>query len=327
MTKKIKNRIITFIFAVLLLILSIIIPTNYAVLMPGSMNKVSTNIEIENVENVDNFYTTSVLYLSRVSPLTKMALELNKAYDVYEMSAYEKSITSSDDYLMGQISKKYSYHSSLINAYQEASKVDPSILINYQINSLILYYRPSRMNDLKIGDEVIKIEDQEITKDNYLELINQSKKDNLNLTIKRDDKLIEHTVKYDFDKDKYYISFYPNIIIISSTPKFQLPGLDSTVGGPSGGLMQSINIYASLLKLNFGGLKIGGTGTINFEGAVGKIGGAPQKIHTANRYKMDIFFIANSNDIEVVNIKKNFEYYPVKTFAEAIEILRTKIKD
>lgn len=41
--------------------------------------------------------------------------------------------------------------------------------------------------------------------------------------------------------------------------------------------MQSLNIYVSLLKLNFGDLKIAGTGTINLDGSVGAIGGAVQK--------------------------------------------------
>ena len=72
-------------------------------------------------------------------------------------------------------------------------------------------------------------------------------------------------------------------------------------------------------------MKIAGTGTINLAGEVGEIGGAAQKIHTANRAKVDMYFIALGNHKEVKNIEKNFQYYPVKNFQEAVEILQEKI--
>ena len=87
------------------------------------------------------------------------------------MTPYESSLSSIDDYKMGQISKKYSYYSSIINAYKEASKVDSSITINYEVDGLLLYYRPSRMIDLQIGDHIIKIDGVEVNEDNYKEVL------------------------------------------------------------------------------------------------------------------------------------------------------------
>ena len=324
MSDKLRKILITFSFSFVLLFISLTIPTNFASVMPGTMSEVSSNIKIDGVENAKNIYTTSVYYQTRMVPLIRMILEADNKNDIYPMTPYESSLSSIDDYKMGQISKKYSYYSSIINAYKEASKVDSSITINYEVDGLLLYYRPSRMIDLQIGDHIIKIDGVEVNEDNYKEVIRESRKDNLPITIKREDQIIEYVVKYTKD-DPTYISFYPNIVVSSSNPSFELPGLDSTTGGPSGGLMQTINIYVSLLNLNLGDLKIGGTGTLNLDGNVEKIGGAVQKIHTANAYKMDVFFIALSNHSEVVELKKDFDYYPVENLAEAIQILNTKI--
>ncbi len=318
-----KHRLIPFVFALFFLIIALVVPTNFSVLMPGKISKVESNIQIEDVDNLDNFYTTSVYYLTRVNAVTRMILELDHRNNVSPMSSYESSLSNTDDFLMGQVSKKYSYHSSLINAYREASKMNPDVTLEYKIDSLLLYYRPSKMSSLKIGDVVTKLNDQIITTENFQEVINNSRTPSVKMTILRDNQEIDFS--YTYEKGDYYLSFYPNIEIISSTPSFSLPGLNSTTGGPSGGLMQTINIYVSLLKLNFGDLKIAGTGTINLEGSVGKIGGAVQKIHTVNKAGVDIFIIAFDNHYEVVNIDKNFEYFPVKTFQEAVVILNEYI--
>lgn len=317
--KKGLKKLIPFSFAFFLLLIAIIVPTEYSVTSPGELTAVESSIKIDGVENSTNFYTTSVYYSTRASALFRMVMELDNRNEVERMTTYEKSISLNDDYLMGQLSKRYSYYSSLVNAYSEASKIDSTISIDYEIDSLLLYYRPSKLSSLNIGDEIISIDGQLITKNNYLDVIQEARKPQIELTIKRDEKLFNQTVIY--QKGDYYLGFFPNIKIISSTPTFTLPGLNTLTGGPSGGLMQTLNIYASLLKLNFDNLKIAGTGTLNLEGTVGAIGGAVQKIHTANKRKADIFFMAYDNHNEVISIDKKFKYYPVKTFAEAVAIL------
>jgi PDZ domain-containing protein len=320
---KVKKILISLSFAIFYLLLAIAVPTNFEVVMPGVITKVESDIVIEGVENSSNFYTTAVLYAPRITPIMRIILELNDQNEVDEMAKFSKSISNMDEFRMGQVSKKYSYHTSIINAYKEASKVDNSISINYEINSLVLYYRPTKVKNLRIGDIITKVNGEPITEENYQEMIENTRKKEISLTIKRNEN--EFTYNHTFEKGDYYFIFYPNIEITSSTPKFSLPGLDSNTGGPSGGLIQSLNIYVSLLNLNFGKLKIAGTGTINLAGEVGEIGGAAQKIHTANRAKVDMYFIALGNHKEVKNIEKNFQYYPVKNFQEAVEILQEKI--
>jgi PDZ domain-containing protein len=320
MKEKDRKLLVTIMFAVIYIIIAFFVPTNFSVTIPGEINKVEDNIKIEGVENSSNFYTISVYYMTRITPITRMVLELSSKNDVETMSKYSKSISNLDEFETGQVSKKYSYYSSLINAYQEAGKIDNSIVIDYEINSLVLYYRPSQLKELEIGDIITKINGQEMNKDNYREVLLNAIDDEVIFEVKRGEKQFTY-----IHKGEHALSFLPNINIISKSPSFNLPGEDSNTGGPSGGLMQALNIYASLLNLNFGNLKIAGTGTLNLEGKVGAIGGAAQKIHTANSAQIDIFFMALENDKEVRKIEKKFEYYTVETFAEAITILMTKI--
>lgn len=52
-----------------------------------------------------------------------------------------------------------------------------------------------------------------------------------------------------------------------------------------------------------------------------------KKIHTANKAKVDVFFMALLNhNRKVIDIEKSFEYYPVSTFAEAVEILQNHLE-
>ncbi len=62
-------------------------------------------------------------------------------------------------------------------------------------------------------------------------------------------------------------------------------------GGPSGGLMFSLQIYQQISGKDLQrGRKIAGTGTINSDGTVGEIGGIDKKVIAAHRAGATIFF-------------------------------------
>lgn len=63
------------------------------------------------------------------------------------------------------------------------------------------------------------------------------------------------------------------------------------IGGPSAGLMFSLEIYNQLVPEDITkGYRIAGTGTIETDGTVGPIGGIQHKIIAADREKADFFF-------------------------------------
>ncbi|EUJ32059.1 putative protease [Listeria floridensis FSL S10-1187] len=119
------------------------------------------------------------------------------------------------------------------------------------------------------------------------------------------------------------------------------------IGGPSAGLMFSLEIYSRFLETDLtNGVKIAGTGTISASGEVGRIGGIDQKVVAADKSGAKIFFAPNdtvtaemkkadsktkSNYEEAKETAKaidtNMKIVPVKTFQEAVsylEKLKTK---
>lgn len=64
------------------------------------------------------------------------------------------------------------------------------------------------------------------------------------------------------------------------------------IGGPSAGLMFSLEIYNQLTSEDLTkGYQIAGTGTIDEKGAVGPIGGIEQKIVAADKAGAEIFLL------------------------------------
>jgi PDZ domain-containing protein len=102
------------------------------------------------------------------------------------------------------------------------------------------------------------------------------------------------------------------------------------IGGPSAGLMMALEIYEQLLPSDLTkGYDICGTGTIDFDGRVGPIGGIKQKVVAADKAGAEIFF-APASDHEAKDamaaakdIGSKMKIVPVKTFDDALKYLQT----
>ncbi|MCL7746353.1 SepM family pheromone-processing serine protease [Halalkalibacter alkaliphilus] len=108
----------------------------------------------------------------------------------------------------------------------------------------------------------------------------------------------------------------------------------SQIGGPSAGLMFSLEIYNQLVEGDITkGYNVAGTGTINEEGIVGRIGGAGQKVVAADKAGADYFFApneggaSNSNFAEAKeaaeDIGTDMQIIAVDTFDEALSFLQS----
>ena len=99
------------------------------------------------------------------------------------------------------------------------------------------------------------------------------------------------------------------------------------VGGPSAGLMFTLNILDQINKEDLRkGRKIAGTGTIDQEGKVGDIGGAGLKVVAAAKEGAEIFFVPNNPvdpRVKKVDPKAITNY---KEALEAAKQLKTKMK-
>ncbi|WP_245575502.1 SepM family pheromone-processing serine protease [Alkalicoccus chagannorensis] len=104
------------------------------------------------------------------------------------------------------------------------------------------------------------------------------------------------------------------------------------IGGPSAGLMFALEIYNQLTEEDItGGYRVAGTGSIDDNGQVGRIGGVKQKVYAADDDNIDVFFVpveegeADSNyEIAVETAERigtDMQVEAVGTFQEALDIL------
>lgn len=142
-------------------------------------------------------------------------------------------------------------------------------------------------------------------------------RDNIEMSIKTI--LIEHV---DYEDE-------PMVGFLASTPnqRFAFPfNVDiktGNVGGPSAGLMMTLNVYNTLTEADItNGKKIAGTGTIEIDGSVRPVGGVKQKVIAAKRANSSLILVPQSNYDEVkVYIDENTDIIAINSFEEALNVI------
>lgn len=210
-------------------------------------------------------------------------------------------------------------------AYQKAGKefsvVDAS---NY-----VIYLDAYSKTDLKIGDDIQKVDGKIITSLSDLQAIVQERKvgDVLTFEVVRDGKTITCTGEIIQQEDSQLLGIALQTSYVYETdPEIELHFSDNEAG-PSGGLMLTLSIYDQLVPEDITkGRKIAGTGTIDSEGKAGAIGGVKYKLAGAVKDKADIFIVPNGENYEEaikLQQEKNYdiEIIGVDSFEDALEKL------
>ena len=217
------------------------------------------------------------------------------------------------------------------------SSIDSAILVAYQASNKQIKIKSKKNlvlavtnnNKLKIGDEILKVDNKEIDDINEIKKIINAKNigDYIKITIKRNKEIKDINVKIKNSKGKKIIG-----VIITTDydyeidPKIKIK-FKKSESGSSGGLMLALSIYNKINQEDIiRGRKIAGTGTIDAFGEVGEIDGIKYKIMGANKNKVDVVLVPKENYQEAIKIKKKYNYkmkiIKVKTFNDAINYLK-----
>jgi Lon-like protease len=161
---------------------------------------------------------------------------------------------------------------------------------------------------LRSGDRITKVDGQEFpSSENFIEYVGKKEAgDKVELTINREDKTKTVKVSVEpFKDDPKKIGLGISLVDdkeISVNPKVTVK--TDEIGGPSAGLMFSLEIYDQLMEEDYTkGYKIAGTGTIDSKGSVGPIGGIDQKVVAADKAGAEIFFAPNEKGGKGSNYK------------------------
>lgn len=300
-------------------------PLPYYIEAPGG------TIDITNRIDIDGGYISkgslNLLYVTeyRGNVMTYLMGLVLPSFDIEKQEERQISNESAQDiYIRNRVMLENSIDNATILAYRYANK---TVNITGYNNVILANYND---NDLKIGDNIISIDDVKVS--NLIDIKNELDKKEANQTITisvmRDNK--EHSFKIKLDDEKKLG------IIVQTDYEYELdPEINikfkTSESGSSGGLMLALSIYNAITSEDIThGFKVAGTGTIDIEGNVGEIGGIKYKIMGAVRNKMDLVFVPTANYDEAIKVKKEHNYdidiIKVNTFEEALNYLNNLSK-
>lgn len=190
---------------------------------------------------------------------------------------------------------------------------------------------------MKMGDRIVGIDGKEINKSKDLIKFVEDKKagDTIKLEIVRGEKNITKEIKLEaFEKLDNKIGIGIQLVTdrgVEVDPDVTFSS--GNIGGPSAGLMFSLEIYDQLTKQDLtSGYEICGTGEVDYEGNVQRIGGIDKKVIAADDEGCNIFFAPNENGAEGSNyevakktaeeIGTDMKIVPVDTFDDALSYLQ-----
>lgn len=242
---------------------------------------------------------------------------------------YDETESESDILFRNNLLLNNSLNNAIYVAYNKAGKT-----IEIKSEKVYVYYITDKAEtDLKIGDEIIEVDGKKIDSVETLQNIVKDFKvnDTINIKVKRDGKTSDKTAKIYKEKNKLLVGIS---LMKDYNYKFD-PRVEftfkSSEGGPSGGLVLSLEIYNQLVKEDITkGKKIVGTGTIDIDGNVGEIDGIKHKLSGAVKNDADIFIAPSGDNYkEAVKEKKKNNYkikiIEAKTFDQVIDEL-SKLK-
>ena len=311
----------TFIF----ILLTIKLP--YYIETPGGLidtkEKVQTNEEFKLSGSLNMAYVSEI----HATIPTYIYSKINKDWNAER----EEKITAGNEKMeeleyRNKMLLKESYNTAKLVAYNHSNT-------NYKItnNKIYVTYIDDKANtNLKIKDQILKVDEKKVIDKNYLQTYIASKNinDEITFTVKRKNKILKRkAVLIDVNNSPKVGLLIAEDFKIKSNKKIKFKFKDSE-SGPSGGLMLTLTIYSYINKIDLTkGQIVAGTGTINPDGTVGEISGVKYKLIGAVNKKAKIFIVPKGKNYEEAKkVKKdknyNIELIPVESFEETLKYLK-----
>ena len=328
--KKLIKEYYKVIIVYVLILAFFLVEFPYYISAPGGL--INTDDKIETTENFKMSGSLNMAYVSEIHatiPTLVISL-LNKDWDVEkEEEVKNDNETIEEKDYRNKMLLEESNDTALLVAYKHSD-------IDYKVTNnkvYITYVDKLADTNLKIGDQILKVDDTEITDKNSLFEYIASKEigDKITMEVKNingDDKKREATLINVLDEPKVG-AVVTETFDVKSDEKVNFNFKDRE-SGSSGGLMLTLTIYSHLNEIDLtDGKTIVGTGTIDINGNVGEISGIKYKLIGAVNKGTDVFLVPvgeNYEDAKKLKEERNYdiELVPVATFEEALKYLENQ---
>lgn len=334
-----KNRKLAFfaIFVVFAIILSSYQLDAY-ITRPGGAYELGPLVEVVGGDE-DDEGTLSLMTISlmKATPVLYAYAKFQDGYKVMSADQIRSPHESDQEYNVRQLKMMVD---SQVNALQVAFEVaeKPYEVKNNGVYVMTILKGGAADGILEPGDRVISVDANKFnTQEEFIDyLSSQDEGQQVELIYVREGRKITDKVKLsplptNPEQIGIGIAFVENKEIITD-PKVTIDSEE--IGGPSAGLMFTLEILNRLLDEDITkGYNIAGTGTMESDGTVGRIGGIDQKVIAADNQGIEIFFAPNDategakqSNYELAKktaakIGTDMKVVPVKNIEEAMSYL------
>lgn len=262
---------------------------------PGDAYELSPLVEVVGKDD-DDEGTLSLMTITmfNATPALYIMAKFQEGYKVLDPEQVRSPHESDEEYNVRQLKLM---SDSQVNALQVAFE---QAELPYEVSSngvfiLNVLDDGAAAGLLSPGDRLLEIDGKTYgSMEEFLEYLSTKEVgDIVDLVIERDERRINQSITLaplptELERAGIGISFVEDKEI-ETTPEVTIDS--DAIGGPSAGLMFTLEILNQLLDEDITqGYDIAGTGTIESDGTIGRIGGIDQKIIAADRAGIDIFF-------------------------------------
>lgn len=326
---KIRNFILDewkFLLVLICLIFITMYPVDCYVITGGGTISATDRVKVAGAKKKKGSFNLAYVSELKGTIYTYILSYIIPSYEREDISGYKYENEDSDviDF-RNDLLLKVANNNAIYVAYNAAHKK----IVSKNKNLYVYHVMKEADTDLEVGDKIVevdghKIDDYEDLK-KYLETLHNN--DVVSIKIVKNDKTKTKTAKL-YEKDEI---LYMGVSLLTDEDYDLSPKLDlkfkKSEGGPSGGLMMSLEIYSQLVNKDItNGKTIVGTGTIDRKGTVGEIDGIKYKLKGAVKVDADIFIAPTGNNYkEALKEKKKNKYkiriIEAKTFEQVISEL------
>lgn len=308
-------------------------PLPYYITYPGEATTIENFMTVEGGTKEEGELMMVTISQRRATPLWLIGSWFTPFTEASPSSRYLYEGEGEDDYeRRQQLLMSSSQQAAIQYAYALAEEEVTVTFAGMYVSAPIAGSLAS--NVMKPGDVITALDGQSfVSRLDFIDRVSTfSAGDEVTITLERDgrERVVKTLVQpLDRSGSRVGIGIYEPLPVqeVRTEPDvvFEL----TNVGGPSAGLMFTLEIYDQLTPGDLaGGKMIAGTGTVDEEGNVGPIGGAWQKIVAADRSGASVFFVpAGSNYEEAMEsldrLESDLAIVPVETVEDAIDYLET----
>ncbi|GAB2023310.1 SepM family pheromone-processing serine protease [Pseudolactococcus yaeyamensis] len=329
-----------------LVLIGMLLPLPYYVEMPGTTEDVGTMVKLKQTplspkseKGSLNLTTVSMMRATGASLLYAAVTDFTDVYSKADMMGEQ---SDADYNRMNAFYMESAQNAAVYEAFKLAGK--PFELEYKGVYVLDVMAKSTFKDILHIADTVMGVNGQNFKSSEELVDYIKSQKIGAKISVQYTDEAGEaksadgQTIKISDGKAGIGIALVDHTTV-KSTPSVTIDA--GAIGGPSAGMMFTLDIYSQLTGKDLTqGREIAGTGTIEKDGIIGRIGGIDKKVATASKNGAEIFLApddeitkemkkiepsAKSNYQEAVaaakKLKTKMRIVPVKTVQDAIDYL------